>query len=237
MLCFWSYFDDCSDDKRRRYVAIGGLIAGESHWNGCGFHVDWAVATQRLKEPFHATECETQKGQFKDWTKEECDQLMARLVSILVDKRLHGFASVVPVDLYRRLFPDAGEYDPYYLAVTHSIVGLASIEDVSITISSGSVGWNAGLKTVMPPPDAQETFTNPSKSSERWPDADMLMPTPNFKDKGLWTLQAADLVAREAFKHFDNIGKRDTRIPVKRMLSLLNFARWNEETLETCKVL
>lgn len=232
----WSYFDDCSDDKRRRYVAIGGLIAGESHWNGCGFHVDWAVATQRLKEPFHATECETQKGQFKDWTKEECDQLMARLVSILVDKRLHGFASVVPVDLYRRLFPDAGEYDPYYLAVTHSIVGLASVA----RLHHNKFGFG-GMECWFEDSDATTGRTRDIykslKKLRTWPDADMLMPTPNFKDKGLWTLQAADLVAREAFKHFDNIGKRDTRIPVKRMLSLLNFARWNEETLETCKVL
>ena len=136
----------------------------------------------------------------------------------------------MPVDLYRRLFPDAGEYDPYYLAVIHTIVGLASVAR-----SDHKKFGFGGMECWFEDSDATTGHTREIykslKNIKSWPDADMLVPTPNFKDKGLWTLQAADLVAREAFKHFDNIGKRDTRIPVKRMLSLLNFARWNEETL------
>jgi hypothetical protein len=53
-----------------------------------------------------------------------------------------------------------------------------------------------------------------------------------FGDKSLHQLQAADLVAREAFKHFDNMGVRKTRIPVKRLGDSLNFINWDRPTLE-----
>jgi len=156
---------------------------------------------------------------------------MARLVTILVDKELHSFASVVPVDLYRRIFPGSGEYDPYYLAVSHSIVALAGVA----RLHHNTLGFG-GMKCWFEDSDATtgRTFEiyKALKKLKSWPDAEMLMPTPSFETKELWTLQAADLVARESFKHFDNIGKRSTRIPVRRMLKLINFTRWNEETLE-----
>lgn len=227
----WSYFDDSSDDKRRRYFAVGGLIAGESHWNGCSFHLDWALATKNLKEPFRSTDCETQQGQFKNWAKADCDNLIAKLVTILVENQLHSFASVVPVDLYREIFPQSDEYDAYYLAVIHAIVGLSGVA----RMHHNALGFG-GMECWFEDSDATTGRTREIykalKQLKSWPDAELLMPTPNFKDKALWTLQAADLVAREAFKHFDNLGKRDTRIPVKRMLKLINFARWNRETLE-----
>jgi hypothetical protein len=119
----FSYFDDSSDSAHKKYFACGGLIGGEIQWKN--LHVPWAVATIDLSEPFRSTLCECQQGQFKTWKKNKCDKLMARLVSILRELQLHGFASIVPVPEYMSVFPDAEEYDPYYLAVRHTIINMA----------------------------------------------------------------------------------------------------------------
>lgn len=226
----WTYLDDSSDDQRQRYVAIGGLIADEGQWNRSSFHVDWAVATKDLKEPFRSTDCETQHGQFEGWDKRDCDALMAKLVGILVSQQLHSFASVVPVGLYRRCFPNADEYAPYYLAVTHAVIGMAAIA----RMHHEALGFG-GMECWFEDSEATRSHTKKIymdlKNLTSWPDARFLAPSPHFEDKTLWALQAADLVAREAFKHFDNLGNRGTRIPVKRMVHLINFARWNDDCL------
>jgi hypothetical protein len=45
-------------------------------------------------------------------------------------------------------------------------------------------------------------------------------------------LQAADLIAREAFKHADNWGVRKTRKPVKRLQDRICFIMWTRPCLE-----
>jgi len=54
----------------------------------------------------------------------------------------------------------------------------------------------------------------------------------SFDTKRSVHLQAADLVAREAFKHIYNKGIRRMRIPVSRLRDRLAFVLWNRETLE-----
>src|SRR4029077_4253631 len=98
---------------------------GEKQWND--IHVPWAVATIDLEEPFRSTDCETHRGQFEGWDKPDCDRLMDKLVTIILDRQLHGFASIVPSAAYKEVFPNSGEYDPYYLAVRHTIINMATI--------------------------------------------------------------------------------------------------------------
>ena len=48
-------------------------------------------------------------------------------------------------------------------------------------------------------------------------------------------LQAADLMAREAFKHADNLGVRRTRKPVKELHDRISFHLWTKQSLEYLK--
>jgi hypothetical protein len=70
------------------------------------------------------------------------------------------------------------------------------------------------------------------RSVDSWEQAQSLDSDVHFHDKTLYPLQAADLVAREAFKHFLNQGKRKTRIPLRRMSDLLNFIVWRRPQIE-----
>jgi hypothetical protein len=57
----------------------------------------------------------------------------------------------------------------------------------------------------------------------------------SFDPKTLRPLQAADLVAREAFKHANNLGIRASRKPMKRLWPRISFLLWTREELEQLK--
>jgi hypothetical protein len=180
-------------------------------------------ATRELKEPFRSTDCECGHGQFKGWSVEQRNALMTELVTIIRRYRLGGFASIVPIADYQAVFPNAREFDPYYLAVTHTmvnmaVIGVRGIEPVKLWFEDNA----ASVQTYKIYRDLRDVRT--------WSGAARLEGI-DFGSKNLCPLQAADLVAREAFKHMDNLGTRPTRIPITRLADRLVFILWNKETL------
>jgi hypothetical protein len=221
----FSYFDDSADKRGEKYFAWGGLIGGDNQW--FSFDLRWLDATHELEEPFRSTECECGHGQFSDeskWPKRKRDALMETLVTVIRDYGLSGFASIVPIDAYREVFPGSAKYDPYYLAVRHTIINMATIGD------------RVGKQTKLWFEDSHATSGTSLNiyheiRSTTWGPAKRLDGI-TFADKKLCPLQAADLVARESFKHIDNLGVRPTRVPVKRLQHRLNFILWNRAALE-----
>jgi hypothetical protein len=80
----FSYFDDSSDAKREKHVAVGGII-GHEIWLNL-FEGKWIEETKDLAGPFRSTDCECRHGQFSNWEKRDCDALMKRLVEVISDK-------------------------------------------------------------------------------------------------------------------------------------------------------
>lgn len=73
------YFDDSGDDKQERFSVVGGLVGRPPQWSL--FEKQWSLATYELKEPFHATDCEAQRGCCKGWS---------ILKSAHIDEASHG---------------------------------------------------------------------------------------------------------------------------------------------------
>lgn len=220
----FSYFDDSADKRRQKYFACGGLIGGDRQWHT--FDLRWIDATHELDKPFRSTECECGHGQFADeskWPKPKRDDLMAGLVGLIREYRLSGFASIVPIDLYREVFPGSALYDPYFLAVKHTIINMAVIAE---RIGERMKLWFEDSEST----SGTSLNIYHKVRSTSWKPAARLGGIA-FEDKKLCPLQAADLVAREAFKHMDNLGVRPTRVPVKRLQQRLSFIVWNKETL------
>lgn len=226
------YFDDSADDKRKRYCAVGGLLGGPEQW--WDFQKRWAAATYDLKGPFHAADCDVNppRGIFEGWKREDCVALMSRLVKLLLACRLTGYGSVVPVPAYRENFPGCDEYDPYFLALKHILINMAYIggafqehapfEPIQIQL------WHEESQTTSA--RAFQTYAD-MKALKTWSDGHYLASFATGK-KTLLELQAADLLAREAFKHADNLGLRPTRIPVIKLKDRIAFHIWNRECLE-----
>jgi len=225
-----AYFDDSSDDKHARFMAVGGLIGGPIQFDT--LDILWASETHNLAEPFRSTECECQHGQFEEWSKGDCDDLMRRLVRVILDTKISGVGYVVPVQDYRSVFPDAGEYDPYFLALRQTFIniaylasakpslGLAGDFDVNI-ICEGSTATSGQAKRIYEDLKSFDGWTWRKRFKSFGPGNKLLMP-----------LQAADLIAREAYKHAVNLGIRGTRKPVKTLHNRLSFHLWTLPCLE-----
>ena len=215
------YFDDSADPRRAKYYACGGLIGGSGQWDWLDGR--WSHETRDLKKPFRSTECECQHGQFTNCPKPQCDDLMARLVGVVKECDLHGFASIVPVQDYRAAFPGCGEHDAFYLAVTQTIMCMADIannlnEDAGLWFEDSSVY-----------PTIAEIYRTIKQSNWRLTSR---LRSIDRDTKELRPLQSADLVAREAFKHIDNYGVRPTRKPVRELKENLYFIVWNAPALK-----
>jgi hypothetical protein len=216
-----AYFDDSSDPKRSKYIAVGGIVSPTSALHDpvsprTGLdHLEllWMSATNELKEPFRSTNCETQNGEFKNWRKKDCDALIRNLTSLLQDAPILAFAIVVPVQEFRDVFPHlTSDYAPYRLAVQYVMAALANLghetrRDLHLTFEDSDAASGLTL----------EEF-NKLKSLPSWTGASRLSGIA-FRGKKVIALQAADLLAREAFKHFDNLDTpRQTRKPLERLL-------------------
>jgi len=219
------YFDDSSDPRREKYMACGGLMGSSDHWDS--FDMLWSDATHGLKEPFRATDCECGYGQFSDakkWPKPKRDALMAKLTGIIDWRGLYGFAAIVPIEEYNAAFPNCGKYDALLLASTQAIMNMAYIahqvgKDASLWFESGP-----RIGTV-------EAIFHSVRAFVSWSPANHLRRFTS-ETKKIRPLQAADFVAREAFKYMDNRGLRPTRKPLRVLEDVLCFIVWTSEALE-----
>lgn len=217
-----AYFDDSSDAKRAQYCAYGGLIGSAAQWDTQ--LIGWGNASYGLKAPFRSTECEGGHGQFEGVDKSERDASMARMIDVLHATELRGFASIVPVSTYREVFPNSKADDPSLLTLRQSIMNMAHIAhelqmDVHVWFERGHQDAAIG-----------RVFDSIVKHTP-WIPAKRLRSL-SFDTKRSVHLQAADLVAREAFKHIVNRGIRRMRIPVSRLRDRLAFVLWNREGLD-----
>lgn len=224
-----AYFDDSADAQGERFCASGGFFGVPEQWDD--FVIAWSQETHELKEPFHATDCEGGSdgprefgyGQFADWPKDERVRLFTRLVDIVKHTGFAGFASIVPIQAYKKFFPNSSDGDAYLLTIPHTIINMAVMSDrsnVEVKIwfeGGGPVGF------------ISETFKRIQKMN--WTPAKRLTSLA-FDSKRRYELQAADLIAREAFKRFDNMGVRPMRIPLLRIGERVFFIKWTEHTLE-----
>ena len=215
-----SYFDDSSDDKRARYCVSGGLIGREQDWDK--FVVMWSPKARTLREPFRSTDCECGHGQFEDWTIEKRRALMSDIVSAVINSRVMGFASIVSADGYKKAFPNCKKDDAYMLTIPHTLMNMAFVADeLGIDMN---VWFESGKH------DSKILKIFKDIKAMNWGPARRLRAI-SFDGKELYPLQAADLIAREAFKHVDNEGKKNTRIPVSRLVGSLSFHVWREKSL------
>jgi len=224
---FLSYFDDSSDDRREKFQACGGLVGHESFWDT--FEVLWTDATASLSQPFRATQCECQHGQFSKWNKEDCDALMRKLVDVINrHSRLGGFTSVVPISDFKQVFKNSAEYDPFYLAATHVFVNMAHLgalykQPVKVRFETNTK-TNGRCKQIFDELRSLKLWGNRIYLSEFTTGSKSLLP-----------LQAADLVAREGLKMMMNLGNRPLRIPAKRLWQQSTFILWTKEELQEFK--
>ncbi|HSR09697.1 MAG TPA: hypothetical protein VLM42_21375 [Bryobacteraceae bacterium] len=224
------YFDDSGDDKKKRFSAVGGLVGAPIQWSY--LEKDWSVATYDLRAPFHATDCESQRGCCEGWHVHKTAALMKKLTGIIESHRLCGFGAIVPVAEYRAVFPKSGTDDPYFLALKQTIINMAYV--CRLATLSGHRDTVTICHETGPTSAAALQIYEDLKALPGWNDSKYLVGF-SVGDKRVCSLQAADLIAREAFKYPDNLGIRKPRKPLKALHKRISFHLWTRATLEHLK--
>lgn len=214
------YFDDSSDEKHERYFAYGGLIGSPDQWDE--FQIQWGIETTGLEQPFHSVDCDSGYGQFIGWSIDKRFDLMARLTAVVKRIRLFGFASIIPVSDFKSVFPSLGEREAAQTVIAHVVVNMASLanrarDDVALWFERGNHNsWTINV------------FERLRASG--W-EAINRVRGPAFENKQFQPMQAADLVAREAFKYIDNMGVRKQRKALTQISETMFFMQWTPGTL------
>ena len=132
---------------------------------------------------------------------------------------------------YRSVFSDADEYDPHFLALRHALINVACVGAVSRGDTLGTIGIRICCEDSTTTSNREKKIYDELKdfAGWRWGKAFVGFSTAR---KELMALQAADLIAREAYKHAVNRGVRPTRKPVKVLHQLLSFHLWTRPALE-----
>lgn len=89
-----AYFDDSGTHGKSEIVLWSGVFGNQQQW--ARFNKEWSAV---LKEPcpkwgplkrFHMTECQSSRGEFTGWTRNETDYLVWSLIDIIVQCGLYA---------------------------------------------------------------------------------------------------------------------------------------------------
>jgi hypothetical protein len=207
--------DESADQTQQRTFAVSGLIASPEIWER--FEEAWLNRTGG--KIFHAAECETDHGDFAI-TPENSHidnlRLYADLVQILAHSRVRGYAAALDVGSWLEAFPGAPKGFGYYKCLTEVIKHFASF-----------VEYNDGTEMEFTFDRRQESEYNAGLLYRsmvilpEWKKKNVFMRAKiDFGSRKDARIQAADIVAREAMKHLDNLGKRKMRRSLQALAEL-----------------
>lgn len=196
----YAYGDDGSDEKGQRVIAVS-IIAGCEEW--------WEFVESRWKVrcggiPFHATDCESDTGDYKDIPHKQNKDMYRDLVGILAASPLGGIGVAIDLTARKKVFPNSIAPD-YYRAFQECLSRLSNVaetlDDVAeVTFDVAEVTFDVGMEneynagllySYMRGVDGRlSKYLHPKISFVPW--------------KESARVQAADLLAFEAWKALDH---------------------------------
>jgi hypothetical protein len=198
-----AYLDDSGKarDPQHAALCVGGYVLPADEWDR--FDYEWSKVLRKHDDDlryFHCREAMHLRGAFsedKGWSRARVDQLYQDLLATLSKHRPRGFAAVVDLEHYRRVFPTSTHAkkwdDPYFLCL-----------GACLAIIHTEPPWEDKIAVVIDRdddfrPEAQRMFDDLGLGLERIEKED-------FSFGNMRTacgLQAADVLAWEARKHAD----------------------------------
>jgi len=102
--------DDSSDDKLEKVLAVGGLAGTPSQWTS--FKEAWK---RQNAVAFHSSDCESDRREFARFNHKDNLALYRANVTLIVESGLCGFASAIDIRSLRRAVPGLPRDYGFYL--------------------------------------------------------------------------------------------------------------------------
>ncbi len=191
------YADDSSDEKGERIFAIAGIMGTQEEWDA--LEVKWIARSRG--EVFHATDCESDQGVYKDIPHKENQELYKDLTQLLAQSSLLGFGVAMDVGAYKALLPGVFKEAPYFHCFSRVIgyFGKKVFErDVQQKVKF-VFDINHKVKYT-----AAYLYNNFLIDCKDWEYCSCLEDEIGFATRRTVGIQVADLFTKETMKHFDN---------------------------------
>jgi len=113
--------DDSQDETKQRVFAVAGVMASEEEWDK--IKVAWIARTGG--KPFHATDCDSDRGDYVHIKHKENKTLYKDLVQILVKSEACGIGTAIDIAGFKAAYPDVPHEMSYYKAFFETVRLLA----------------------------------------------------------------------------------------------------------------
>jgi hypothetical protein len=195
-----AYGDESADETKQRVFSVAGLFGSEADWRD--LYGKWQARTGG--KIFHASDCDTNHGDFKTGTDKENKKLYADLSKIIGSSKLIGAAAAISLPDYRELLAARIDENPYYVCFYSVIGALASDSAVCIPRDSIKFVFDRNSEIEFNAAQLYDHFIRNDKDADtaykRYMHDEIA-----FATRETIGIQAADLLAREAMKHMDNL--------------------------------
>jgi hypothetical protein len=187
--------DESADSINQRVFAVAGLLGDEKQW--ASLNAAWVERTGG--KVFHASDCESDGGDFIGIPHKENLELYKDLTGILANSKLIGFGVAIDLVGCRTHFPDMLEENPYLSCLLRVVKFLSEkagqcvpSSDVEFTFDQNTSNeFNAGLIY-------QYLTMHPD-----WKPRELVADKLSFATRKTVSIQAADLWAREVMKRLE----------------------------------
>lgn len=213
-----AFGDESHDEALKSVFAVSGLIGSQDDWDV--LKSMWTARTGG--KVFHATECDTDTGDYKGIEHKVNKALYADLAKLIAASRLMGFGACVDVADYRSSFTSDYPEAPYFLCFFEIIRRCADIAYLSVPQETVEFTFDRHF-------DREYNATFLYDYMVHLPESRLtpfLADKVSFATRNTVEIQVADLVARETMKHRHNqIGpvKRDMRKSMKALADTKRF--------------
>jgi len=210
--------DESHDPKRERVFAVAAIFGTEQQW--VEFRGPWEDRLQG--KAFHATDCETDRGDFAGTDHSENLKLYAELTKILASSHLIGFGSGMDLAGYHEFFPDRPADIPCYRCFRDVVLQCGKWTKWAIPRDEAQFYFDQRVESNY---NAAVLYAHLATLSD-WDCAPFLRKTLTIASRTDVGIQAADLYAREVMKHLDNtVGPvmRPTRRSMETLIATKRF--------------
>ena len=188
--------DESHDPKNERVFAVAALFGTEDQWGE--LRGRWK---DRLGDRvFHATDCETDHGDFAESDHADNLKLYADLAKILAESRLLGFGSAMDLAGYHEFFGDAPDDIPYYRCFRDVVFQCGRWAKWAIPADEVEFHFDQRMESDY---NAGLLYGHIASLTE-WDCSLFLRKELKIASRADIGIQAADLYAREVMKHLDN---------------------------------
>lgn len=194
-----AFGDDSADETHQRVFCVAGVVGSESDWQ----HVEEQWRSRLGCRVFHATDCESDRKDFRHFDHDDNQKLYKDLTNIVANSRLMSYAHAIDLAALRRVFHDGmPPWDSqFYFCFIRVLTSCAHLGYLSLPQEPVRFTFDERKESKY---NSTELYRY-ARNAGDWQLSDFLSDEIAFAVRSTIGIQVADLIARESMKEADRL--------------------------------